>query len=162
MPNRNRSLLAAALKQGRPFESVEQEVYLSLLRTASEMSHAAEQAFRPFGITSTQYNVLRILRGVGAEGLCRNEIAARMVTAVPDVSRLLDRLEKAGLVKRERATEDRRQVSTFITRPGLALLSSLEATVRQFTTGMFAGIPRTDLDALLRVNDHVREKLRPK
>jgi hypothetical protein len=65
--------LATALKQTRPFVSLEQEVYLSFLRTTSELSHAADQFFRPFGITSSQYNVLRILRGAGADGLCRNE-----------------------------------------------------------------------------------------
>ena len=81
-----------------PFVSLEQEAYLSILRTASVLSYAVDQFFRPFDITPSQYNVLRILRGSGTDGLCRNEISERMVTATPDMSRLLDRMEKAGWV----------------------------------------------------------------
>src|SRR6201996_1272143 len=122
MAHMKKSSLATALKQNKPFVSLEQEVYLSMLRTASDLSRAVDQFFRPYGITPSQYNVLRILRGAGAEGLCRNEISARMVTATPDMSRLLDRMEKAGWVRREQAEGDRRQVSTFITKPGLEKL----------------------------------------
>src|SRR5580698_8167592 len=127
MTRTKKSSLATALKQNRPFVSLEQEVYLSLLRTTSELSHAVDQFFRPFDITPSQYNVLRILRGAGTGGLCRNEISDRMVTATPDVSRVLDRMEKAGWVTRERDEEDRRQVSTHITKPGMELLAKLEA-----------------------------------
>ena len=93
MARTHKSSLATTLKQNRPFVSLEQEVYLSILRTASELSYAVDQFFRPFGITSSQYNVLRILRGAGTDGLCRNEISERMVTATPGLmSRLLDRI----------------------------------------------------------------------
>src|ERR1700743_1572893 len=132
MARTKKSSLATALKQTRPFESLEQEVYLSILRTASELSYAVDQFFRPFGITSSQYNVLRILRGAGTDGLCRNEIPERMVTTTPDMSRLLDRMEKAGWVTRERAEDDRRQVSTYITRSGLELLDRLESPTTRF------------------------------
>ena len=106
MAHMQKSSLAATLKQNRPFVSLEQEVYLSILRTASELSHAVDQFFSPFRITPSQYNVLRILRGAGTNGLCRNEISERMVTATPDMTRLLDRMEKAGWVTRERAEEE--------------------------------------------------------
>ena len=151
--------LATALKQTRPFVSLEQELYLSLLRTTSELSHAVDQFFRPFGITSSQYNVLRILRGAGADGLCRNAISERMVTATPDMSRLLDRMEKAGWVTRERAEDDRRQVSTYITKSGMELLAKLETPTNDFVMRLFAGAAVSDLKIVLKVNDRIRTKL---
>src|SRR5258707_15008458 len=156
MARMKKSSLATALKQNRPFVSLEQEVYLSMLRTASELSYAVDQFFRPFGITSSQYNVLRILRGAGADGLCRNEISERMVTATPDMSRLLDRMEKAGWVTRERAEGDRRQVSTHITKSGMELLTQLEKPTGDFVTQLFAGVAVGDLKTVLKVNDQIR------
>jgi DNA-binding MarR family transcriptional regulator len=156
MARTQKSSLATALKQNRPFVSLEQEVYLSILRTASELSHAVDQFFRPFDITPSQYNVLRILRGAGTDGLCRNEISERMVTATPDMTRLLDRMEKAGWVTRERAEEDRRQVSTHITKPGMELLARLETPTRDFVTRLFAGAAVSDLKTVVKVNDQIR------
>src|ERR1700751_5923617 len=159
MVRAKKSSLATALKQTRPFESLEQEAYLSILRTASELSYAVEQFFRPFDITPSQYNVLRILRGAGTDGLCRNEISERMVTATPDMSRLLDRMERAGWVQRERAGEDRRQVSTYITKSGRELLERLETPTRDFVTRLFDGAAVSDLKTVLKVNDRLRTKL---
>jgi DNA-binding MarR family transcriptional regulator len=159
MARTKKSSLATALKQNRPFVSLEQEVYLSILRTASELSYSVDQFFRPFDITSSQYNVLRILRGAGTDGLCRNEISERMVTATPDMSRLLDRMEKAGWVTRERAADDRRQVSTYITKSGMELLERLEPRTRDFVTRLFAGAAVSDLKTVLKVNDRIRKKL---
>jgi DNA-binding MarR family transcriptional regulator len=159
MARTKKSSLATTLKQNRPFVSLEQEVYLSILRTASELSYAVDQFFRPFDITPSQYNVLRILRGVGTNGLCRNEISERMVTATPDMSRLLDRMEKAGWVTRERAEEDRRQVSTHITKSGVELLARLEKPTGDFVTRLFAGAAASDLKTVLKVNDQMRAKL---
>jgi DNA-binding MarR family transcriptional regulator len=154
-----KSALATTLKQNRPFVSLEQEVYLSMLRTASELTYAVDQFFRPFDITPSQYNVLRILRGAGTDGLCRNEISERMVTATPDMSRLLDRVEKAGWVTRERAENDRRQVSTHITKAGMELLARLEDPTGDFVTGLFVGSAVRDLKTVLKVNDQIRAKL---
>jgi len=151
--------LATTLKQNRPFVSLEQEVYLSILRTASELSYAVDQFFRPFGITPSQYNVLRILRGAGIDGLCRNEISERMVTATPDMTRLLDRMEKAGWVTRERAEGDRRQVSTHISKSGMELLARLENPTGDFVTSLFAGAAISELKTVLKVNDQIRTKL---
>ena len=127
--------------------------------TASELSYGIDQYFRPFDITPSQYNVLRILRGAGTDGLCRNEISERMVTATPDMSRLLDRMEKAGWVTRERAEGDRRQVSTYITKSGMELLERLETPTRDFVTRFFAGASVSDLKTVLKVNDQIRTKL---
>ena len=159
MARTQKSSLATTLKQNRPFVSLEQEVYLSILRTASELSYAVDQFFRSFDITPSQYNVLRILRGAGTDGLCRNEISERMVTATPDMTRLLDRMEKAGWVTRERAEEDRRQVSTHITKAGMELLAKLERPTRNFVTPLFAGSTISDLNTVLKVNDEIRTKL---
>jgi DNA-binding MarR family transcriptional regulator len=159
MTRMKKSSLATALKQTRPFVSLEQEAYLSILRTASELSYSVDQFFRPFDITPSQYNVLRILRGAGTDGLCRNEISERMVTPTPDMSRLLDRIEKAGWVTRKRAVDDRRQVSTYITKSGMELLERLEPSTRDFVTRLFAGTRVSDLKTVLKVNDRVRTKL---
>src|SRR6201989_1413890 len=159
MARTKKSSLATALKQNQPFVSLEQEVYLSILRTASELSYSVDQFFRPFDITPSQYNVLRILRGAGDDGLCRNEISERMVTATPDMSRLLDRMERAGWVQRERAEDDRRQVSTHITKSGMELLGRLEQPTGDFVTPLFAGASVSDLKIVLKVNDRIRTKL---
>jgi DNA-binding MarR family transcriptional regulator len=115
------------LRQRRPFDGPEQEAHLNVVRTAAVLSDAFEQVVRAAGLTLTQFNVLRILRGAEPEGLCRNELRDRMVTRMPDVTRLLDRLEESGLVARERSDEDRRLVRTRITPAGLELLAGLDA-----------------------------------
>jgi DNA-binding MarR family transcriptional regulator len=99
------------------------------VRTAAVLSDAFEQVFKPAGITGAQYNVLRILRGAEPDGLCRNELRDRMVTRMPDVTRLLDRMEAAGLVTRERDTDDRRLVTTRITARGRRLVDGLDDAV---------------------------------
>jgi DNA-binding MarR family transcriptional regulator len=121
--------LQQELKQTRSFRSPEEEAYLSIQRTAAILEHAFESALKEFGITATQYNVLRILRGAGPDGLCRNEIGERLIRRVPDVTRLLDRLEDMHLIARARGGEDRRFVTTRITPGGLKVLDRLERVV---------------------------------
>lgn len=121
--------LLTEIKQRKPFTSLEQEALLNIERTAAVLGHAFAEAVKSYGITATQYNVLRILRGAGKAGLCRNEVRDRLVAQVPDVTRLLDRLEESGLVERERSLTDRRLVSTRITSDGLTLLRSLDQPV---------------------------------
>src|SRR5947207_15543738 len=106
------------IKQTKPFASSEHEAYLNVLRTASALEDGVEQLLRPHGLTCAQYNVLRILRGAGPEGLCRNEVRDRMLTRMSDMTRLLDRMEAAGLVERTRSASDRRLVATRITAAG--------------------------------------------
>lgn len=117
------------LRQTRPFDTRQQEAYLNVLRTAAVLLGGVEEVLRPHGLSSQQYNVLRILRGAGADGLCRNELRDRLLTRMPDVTRMLDRMEEAGLVVRERQTDDRRLVSTRISPKGRRLVDALDAPV---------------------------------
>jgi len=121
------SLLQDEIKQTKPFKSLRQEALLQMARSTAVLLHAWEQSLRIHGITLTQYNVLRILRGAGDAGLCRHAIASRLITQVPDVSRLLDRMTTAKLVTRTRNSEDRRLVKACITEKGLSILSDLDA-----------------------------------
>jgi DNA-binding MarR family transcriptional regulator len=116
------SQLQGEIKQNKPFSRRSAEAILSILRTAAVLDHQLNEALKPHGITGTQYNVLRILRGAGAQGLCGREVAERLVAKVPDVPRLLDRLEAMKLISRERDPNDRRHVTARITRDGLQLL----------------------------------------
>lgn len=119
------------LKQTRPFDGIEEEVYLSVVRTAAVLERQFAQILKPYGLTPTQYNVLRILRGSGDEGLCRNEVGARLVREVPDVTRLLDRMKQMRLIRRQRSDTDRRLVRTHITQKGLDVLAELDAQARK-------------------------------
>jgi DNA-binding MarR family transcriptional regulator len=120
-------LIAAEIKQGRPFRSAGHEAAVSLLRTADVVRRAGARVIEPYGITLQQFNVLRILRGAGQGGLPTLEIAARMIEEAPGITRLLDRLERKALVKRQRCPRDRRRVLCTITSAGLRLLSALDA-----------------------------------
>ncbi|MBM3780907.1 MAG: MarR family transcriptional regulator [Acidobacteria bacterium] len=144
-----RSALQAELKQTCPFPSAETEAMLSIARTAALLDHALAQAVKPASITPTQYNVLRILRGAGADGLCRSAIGARMVTSVPDVTRLLDRMEAAGLIRRSRGTDDRRFVTTVITSDRLRLLETLDAPVEALNRRQLSHLGRPALRVLI-------------
>ena len=126
--------LQAELKQKVPFRDREQEAYLSLLRTADILQSQVEAKLKDFGLTGTQYNALRILRGAGKEGLPCSEIAERMITRDPDVTRLLNRLEKRGLTTRVHDKRDRRVIHGKIT--AAALLAML---LSQFTGRSRAG-----------------------
>ncbi|HEX4681222.1 MAG TPA: MarR family transcriptional regulator [Gemmatimonadaceae bacterium] len=123
--------LRTEIKQTKPFGSLEQEAQLNIERTAAVLGHAFAEALRPFGITPTQYNALRILRGAGKDGLCRNEVRERLISQVPDVTRLLDRLEEMKLIERQRSTEDRRLVTTRITSRGTTLLRELDGPIAE-------------------------------
>ncbi len=150
------SRLQSEIKQTRPFGSLRQEVLLQMARTTAILTHAWEQALRIHGITVTQYNVLRILRGAGARGLCRHEVASRLITQVPDVSRLLDRMMRAGLVTRTRDVEDRRLVNACITPQGLTILSALDAPSQSIADEQLAHVPDEELRTLIRLLESVR------
>jgi DNA-binding MarR family transcriptional regulator len=151
--------LREELRQRRPFTGLEQEAQLSVVRTASLLVDAFEQMLRPYGITATQYNVLRILRGAEPDGLCRNELRDRMLTRMPDVTRLLDRMEEAKLVSRTRDSEDRRQVYTRITPKGLRLLDDVEDEVSAEHMRRFHHLGKAQLRTLIDLLKAVREKL---
>lgn len=145
------------LRQQKPFGSLHQEAFLSLSRTETVLSGAFERMLEPYGVTLTQYNVLRILRGAGQSGLCRNEIGERLVAQTPDVTRLLDRLENAGLVSRARSEEDRRLVHTHLTRKGRALVDTLDAPVAAEHKRRLGHLSRDQLRALVDLLSLVRE-----
>jgi DNA-binding MarR family transcriptional regulator len=148
--------LQAELKQRKPFRSVGAEALLSVLRTAAVLEHQLTEALKPFGITHTQYNVLRILRGAGAEGLCGREVAERMVSRVPDVSRLLDRMEETGLISRERDPGDRRHVTARIIRKGLAMLEQATPQLEALERARVGQVPTGRLQQLIEVLSTVR------
>ena len=148
--------LKTELKQRQPFRSLGHEAHLSILRTAAELEHAFESALKPHGITATQYNVLRILRGAGPAGLCRNEIGARMVRRVPDVTRLLDRMEDVKLIARERGGDDRRFVTTRITAAGLKVLAALDPVADEFADTVLGHLGDARLQTLVDLLGRVR------
>jgi DNA-binding MarR family transcriptional regulator len=148
--------LQSEIRQTRPFASLPQEAYLSLGRTWARLEHEVGEALKPFGITPTQYNVLRILKGAGAKGLCRSEIIDRMIARVPDATRLLDRMEAAGLIVRARDAEDRRFVTTRITDEGTRLVAEAEGPVMALHGRQFDGVSERDLRQLVRTLERVR------
>jgi DNA-binding MarR family transcriptional regulator len=121
-----------------PYES---ELFVAVLRAADALSRQAEQLLKTRGLTAPQYNVLRILRGAHPEGLACSSIGERMISRDPDMTRLLDRIEKLGLLTRERESEDRRVVRTRITEKGLALLKTLDAPVHELHKLQFQKLP---------------------
>jgi DNA-binding MarR family transcriptional regulator len=137
------------LKQRKPFTSLREEAMLNVVRTSSALTDAMDDLVRPHGISSTQYNVLRILRGAEPAGLCRNELRDRMLTRMPDVTRLLDRMEEAGLVARSRDNSDRRMVSTRITVNGNRLLDKLDAPVKELNTRRIGHLTDAQLRSLV-------------
>jgi DNA-binding MarR family transcriptional regulator len=123
--------LQAEIAQRRPFHSIKAEVTVGILRTAALIERHFAQVVASTGVTVQQYNVLRILRGAGPEGLPTLVIRDRMIHAAPGITRLLDKLEKAGLARRERASPDRRQVFCYITPKGLEILAQLDEEMRR-------------------------------
>ena len=152
------STLQEELKQNKPFHSLEQEALLSVVRTSAHLMDSFEVFLRPYGITATQYNVLRILRGAEPEGLCRNELRDRMLTRMPDVTRLLDRMEEAGLVERTRDTEDRRMVTSRITQRASDLPAKLDPLVADHEKQVFVGVSRDQIETLIDVLDVIRKR----
>jgi DNA-binding MarR family transcriptional regulator len=140
--------LHVELQQARPWDLLEEEVHVSIARTAALLERAVAQLLKPHGLTPTQYNVLRILRGAGAAGLCRNEVGARLIAPVPDVTRLLDRMADMKLIARERSDEDRRLVRTHLTANGLELLKSLDEELRSSHRKRLAHLSRQTLEDL--------------
>jgi DNA-binding MarR family transcriptional regulator len=149
--------LEKELKKRRPFESPEQEAALNLERTADHIQIQFTRLFRGFGLTSSQYNVLRILRGEGAP-LPILEIAARTITVVPGITGLIDRLENARLVTRERCPEDRRVVHVSITPRGLELLAQLDGPVAELHRRLLNHMTPVELAQLSRLLEKAREK----
>jgi DNA-binding MarR family transcriptional regulator len=150
------SALQREIKQTRPFRSPRQEAMLGLLKTTDAVRRVLAEVAEPHGITLQQYNVLRILRGAGAAGLPTLEIAGRLIEQAPGVTRLLDRLEKKDLVKRERCPADRRQVTCRITPRGERLLGSMDGAMDTADRRCLGMLPQRDLHSLVEILDAVR------
>lgn len=147
------------IKQSKPFHSRSQEVYLSLLRTADDSRRYISQVLEREGITLQQYNVLRILRGAGSEGLPTLAIGERMLERTPGVTRLIDRMVKKGWVTRARGSDDRRRVWCTITPSGLALLGALDAPVEAVDDTFSGVLDPSELDVLVDYLDRLRAHL---
>jgi len=153
MPSR----LADEIQQRVPFAGPEVEAYLNLQRTADRLRRETVELLKPFGLSPTGYNILRILRGAGAEGLPCSEVSGRLVAHDPDVTRLADRLAEAGLIVRERRPRDRRVVILRITPDGLALLASLDPQTVTLHRRQLSHLGETGLDSLIRLCEQVRQ-----
>lgn len=151
--------LRAEIRQAKPFSSSAEEAVLGLLRTTDQLARQIADVVEPHGITPQQYNVLRILRGSHPERLPTLEIATRMIEQAPGITRLLDRLEAKGLVKRERCDEDRRRVYCAITARGLATLARLDAPVAHAARDSFRSLSPARIRQLISLLDDLREGL---
>src|SRR6185503_13997738 len=123
------SAVQTEIRQTKPFRSTAQEATVALLRTASIVNRALARVVEPYGLSLAQYNALRIIRGAGSGGIPTLSIRERMIEEGTTITRLLDKLEDAGLIQRERSVPDRRQVLCFMTDPGRKLLDSLDPLV---------------------------------
>ncbi len=139
------------IKQARPFHSVHEQALLNLLRTADRLDRALEKRIRPLGITSTQYNVLRILRGAHPRGLTCSAIGDRMITAEPDITRLLSRLKKLGLVRQHRDPRDRRILWTRVSAAGLKMLREMDPMMERMPAELLGHLGAKELDELIRL-----------
>jgi MarR family transcriptional regulator, organic hydroperoxide resistance regulator len=154
-----RSALQREIKQPRPFRSRAEEVTIAILRTADVVRRRLTACVEPHGITLQQYNVLRILRGSFPEPLPTLEIGERLIEQMPGVTRLLDRLEEKGLVRRARSSEDRRLVHCWITTGGLELLGELDPVMDQADQEIGQALLEEELEALIELLGGVRRTL---
>jgi DNA-binding MarR family transcriptional regulator len=150
------SALQLEIRQKTPFRTPAQEAVLGLLRTADVVRRFIARSLEPYDVTPQQYNVLRILRGAGAEGLPTLTIGERMLEDSPGVTRLVDRLIDKGLVSRARSTEDRRQVLCRVTPAGLDLLAQVDALVESRNDEAVDMLTPDEQKELIRLLDRIR------
>lgn len=143
------------LKKRGPFSSVEQEATLSILRTSDLLENRIARLLREHGLTMTQYNVLRILRGEGKPMPCL-EVAHRMIQVAPAITRVVDQLLELEFITKTQSDEDRRVFTIEITTTGMRLLKKLDQPVLDLHAGLLSGVSETDLKALIRILENVR------
>jgi len=153
------SRLQEEIKQNKPFHTIEEEAYLNIVRTEDKLAQPQHALFKSAGITGSQYNVLRILRGAGEAGLTCGQIAERMLTRDPDVTRLLDRLEQRGLASRGRDSDDRRVVVNRVTEEGLSLLARLDAPLAEIHVRQLGHLGKERLRQLVSLLELARERV---
>lgn len=150
--------LREEIAQQKAFSSPEEEALLNLLRTADCLQRVLQRKIRPWGITSTQYNVLRILRGAQPRGLTCSAIGDRMITAEPDITRLLARLRALKLIRQQRDKHDRRVLWTQISPAGLALLEETDSAVQQFPRELLGHLGDEQLATLIQLLEQARAR----
>jgi MarR family transcriptional regulator, 2-MHQ and catechol-resistance regulon repressor len=148
--------LQQEIRKREPFATAEQEAVLNLFRTSDRMQHRFAKLFREYGLTPSQYNILRILRGEGKAMPCL-EIAQRTITVVPGITGLIDRLEQSGLVTRQRSEEDRRVVNVSITTAGEEVLARLDEPLLELHRKMLAHFSAQELAELTRLLEKTRQ-----
>ena len=146
------------LKKKRPFDSPEEEAALSVVRTSDQLEHRSARLLREYGLTSSQYNVLRILRGEG-KPLPILEIASRTITVVPGITGLIDRLEQAGFVNRLRCEKDRRVIYVALTDQGMETLAALDEPLIALHRKLLGHLSQAELKEVIRLLEKMREKL---
>ncbi len=150
--------IQAEIRQTRPFSGLEDEAWVALHFTADRLHWRFSEMLKPYGLSPTQFNALRILRGARDEGRACSEIAERMVNRDPDITRLIDRLERRGLVVRSREGRDRRVITTRITPAGLELLASLDRPLAEFNRKMLGSLGEQKLRTLIQLLEAAREQ----
>jgi len=150
--------LRKELKQSKPFASLQEEAVLNIARTASVLERQLTEVLKKADLSLTQYNVLRILKGAGQKGLPCNEVAERLVTHDPDVTRLVDRMEKRGLVSRLRSSQDRRVVKVIITGAGSHLAGKLANPVGQLLKKQLHALNEKKLEELIEALELIRQE----
>jgi DNA-binding MarR family transcriptional regulator len=150
------SAIQREIHQSKPFRTRSQEGVVALLRTADVVRRYIGRVLEPYGVTTQQFNVLRILRGAGPEGLPTLAISERMIEEAPGITRLLDRLEAKGLVRRERCPEDRRQVLCYANPTGLELLGRIDGAMNDADEQGLGMLSDEDKAELIRLLDAVR------
>jgi DNA-binding MarR family transcriptional regulator len=144
------------IRQGKPFRSRRQEAAIALLRTASVVRRAIERVIQPYGLSLAQYNALRIIRGAGADGVPTLAIRERMIEEGTTITRLLDKLEEAALIERERSEPDRRQVVCRATNAGKKLLDKLDPKVDAADEETMTALGKRELDQFIHLLDSIR------
>ena len=150
--------LQAAIRQRRPFPSLEAEAFLNLQRSADALMRGLAELLKPHDLSPTQYNVLRILRGAEPDGLPCGEVGARLVTRDPDVTRLLDRMERRALLTRTRGPGDRRVVRARIAAEGLRLVNRLDGPIAGLHRGQLAHLGERRLRTLITLLEVARQE----
>jgi DNA-binding MarR family transcriptional regulator len=156
MPRPHRSTVRAEIRQRRGFRSAGQEATVALLRTASVVSRVLARELEPWGLSLAQYNALRIVRGAGTGGIATLAIRERMIEEGTTITRLLDKLDDAGLVRRERALPDRRQVMCYVTPAGRKLLDAVDPLIDAADAEAVAVLSDAERARLVALLDRVR------
>ncbi len=149
--------LKLEIVQERPFSSAEEEALLNLMRTSDVLHRAFHRKTRDWGVTSTQYNVLRILRGAQPRGLTCAAIGSRMITAEPDITRLLSRLKALKLIRQQRDRHDRRVVWTQISEAGLELLKAMDPVIERVPRELLGHMSKAELTELIKLVELARK-----